>query len=352
MADQASNDVFISYRRNVSGMWVRALWKDLRDRGIDGFYDIESIRAGQYERIIFGQIEARPYFIPILTPGSLERCIDPGDLLRREIEHAVTNERVIVPVHTTDFDFADCERFLRGGLGKKILSYNAQELSQRFYDASIDQLVKKLPPIQLTTTATPARDQKVVEEIRNEAEAAPTVITKQLSAQKQVELGVIQYNKGDFDGAASQFEAAMRLDPEYAPAYYYRGLARSGKGDLGRAIADYSEAIDLNPQYADAFLGRGNARGKKGDLEGALLDLDEAIRFNPGYAEAFNKRGIARWGTGDLDGAIADYDEAIRLEPEYANAYVNRALARRANGDLDGADADKVEASRLDRTRH
>ena len=40
-----------------------ALWQNLTDRGIDVFYDIESIDAGYFEKIILSQIAARPYMV-------------------------------------------------------------------------------------------------------------------------------------------------------------------------------------------------------------------------------------------------------------------------------------------------
>ncbi len=45
------------------------------------------------------------------------------------------------------------------------------------------------------------------------------------------------------------------------------------------ALQDYNEAIRLKPDYADAFYNRGLARSAKGDAEGALQDHNEAIRL-------------------------------------------------------------------------
>ena len=65
------------------------VWQNLEANHIDAFYDIESISAGQFDLIIMNQIAARPYFMPLLTPGTLERCRQPGDWLSREINHAI-----------------------------------------------------------------------------------------------------------------------------------------------------------------------------------------------------------------------------------------------------------------------
>jgi hypothetical protein len=151
-----SNDVFISYRRDVGGILAMALWQNLDLHGIDAFYDIESIRAGDFGKIILRQIEARPYFILLLTPGTLERCSEPSDWLRQEIEHAVATQRVIVPVFTPAFEFSDCELYLPNELGAAIRSYNAQELPQRWFKAAVDRLAEEiLLPIHLYEAEQP-----------------------------------------------------------------------------------------------------------------------------------------------------------------------------------------------------
>ena len=102
---EPSNAVFISYRRDVGGILAMALYQHLTEHGVDAFYDIESIRAGQFDTIILNQIAARPYFLLVLTPGTLERCDEPTDWLRREIEQALATQRVIVPASHAELRF-------------------------------------------------------------------------------------------------------------------------------------------------------------------------------------------------------------------------------------------------------
>ena len=53
------------------------------------------------------------------------------------------------------------------------------------------------------------------------------------------------------------------------------------QGDLEGAIADFDEAIRLDPDYAIAFYNRGIARGEAGDLEGAIADVEQGSRLAP-----------------------------------------------------------------------
>ena len=45
-------------------------------------------------------------------------------------------------------------------------------------------------------------------------------------------------DKGDYDRAIADFDQAIQLKPDYADAYYNRGIAYHDKGDYDRAIAD------------------------------------------------------------------------------------------------------------------
>jgi tetratricopeptide (TPR) repeat protein len=40
------------------------------------------------------------------------------------------------------------------------------------------------------------------------------------------------------------------LNPEYANAYYNRGIAYNDLKQYNEAIADYTKAIELNPKFA------------------------------------------------------------------------------------------------------
>jgi tetratricopeptide (TPR) repeat protein len=62
-------------------------------------------------------------------------------------------------------------------------------------------------------------------------------------------------NKGDYDRAIADYNQAIRLDPDYALAYYNRGVAYVNKRDYARARADWEKVLQLDPTGADA---RGN----------------------------------------------------------------------------------------------
>jgi tetratricopeptide (TPR) repeat protein len=174
-------------------------------------------------------------------------------------------------------------------------------------------------------------------------------------------LGKAYFEKQDYERAIEDSTAAIRLNPNYAPAYNSRAivwnelrrfddalrdcdeairlepdlavfrntrgvvLARMGKYD--QAIRDYDKAIGLNPSFADAWMNRGVACGKIGRMTQALADFDKAISLKPDYPSAYYNRGNTYADREDYDRAIRDYTRAISLRRDYREAYYNRAVA-------------------------
>jgi len=148
--------------------------------------------------------------------------------------------------------------------------------------------------------------------------------------------------------AIAAFDQAIRVDPEYALAYYNRGDVYRDKGEDDKAIADYDHAIRVEPKFAFAYNNRGNVYQAEGDYDKAIADYDHAIRLDPKLAIAYFCRGSAYRSKKDYDKAIADYDHAIRLDPKYVKVYASRGSAHRSKGDYDKAIADYDHAIRLD----
>ena len=344
--ERIEKTVFLSYRRtNIP--WALAIFQNLTQHGYDVFFDYNGIASGDFERVILENITARAHFLVLLTPSALERCDDPADWLRREIETALANQRNIVPLMLEGFDFGTPKiaSQLTGKLAA-LKHYNGLSIPPDYFVEAMERLRGRYLNVPLTAVLHPASlsAQRAATEQKAAADAAPAVQEKELTAQQWFERG---FAAADVDEQLRFYTEAIRLKPDYADAFNNRGIARRDKGDVEGALQDYNEAIRLKPDYADAFNNRGNARSAKGDLDGALQDYNEAIRLKPDYADAFNNRGLARRDKGDLEGALQDFTEAIRLKPDYANAFNNRGVARSDKGDLEGALQDYDEAIRL-----
>ena len=66
-----------------------------------------------------------------------------------------------------------------------------------------------------------------------------------------------------YDNAITDYNEALRLDPQYAPAYGYRGAAWDLKGDDARALTDFNEALRLDPKDVVTLLNRASFWGAR-----------------------------------------------------------------------------------------
>jgi tetratricopeptide (TPR) repeat protein len=298
----AEKTVFISYRRSVSKFIARCVFQDLHYNGYDVFLDVENINNGTFENIILNQIAARAHFLVILTPGTLERCAEPGDWLRREIEFAMDLKRNIIPVMVDDFDFNASLPFLTGKL-VHLQSYNGLRLRYEFFDDSMRKLRNHFlkQPVYSEIFPAPPEDRAAVQEIINKATDEPFPTQNEVQAESFLMRGLQKWAAGDLDGAIADYDEAIRLNPHDCDAYSNRAVVRQSRGDLAGALADYDRAIKHTPKEGLAFvyINRGMVRADLGDVEGAIADYSSAIQHNSESASAYYIRGNARFNKGD-----------------------------------------------------
>ena len=344
--NRVEKTVFLSYRRtNIP--WALAIFQNLTQQGFDVFFDYNGVASGDFERVILANIVGRAHFLVLLTPSALERCNDPEDWLRREIEAALSSQRNIVPLMLESFDFASpaIANQLTGALAG-LKNYNGLRIPPDYFEAAMERLRTKFLNVPLTAVLHPASAsaQEAADKQKAAANAAPTVQETELTAQQWFERGVAAT---DPDMKVHAYTEAIRLYPDYAEAFRNRGIARHSFDDLSGALADYDKAIRLNARDFHAYHNRGMIRARRGDKAGAKEDYDKAVRLKLDLALPVLQNGIHLRRSGQLERAVREFNEAIRLNPDYAEAYFNRGKARREQGDNERALKDFNEAIRL-----
>ena len=171
--------------------------------------------------------------------------------------------------------------------------------------------------------------------------------SQSISAETYFLRGNAKYELGLYHEAISDYDKAIRLDPDFALAYVTRGLAKHSLKQYAAAIADYDTAIRLDPDFAAVYISRGLAKRLLKQYAAAIADYDMAIRLKPDFADAYYNRGLAKYNLKEYFAAIADYDMAIRLKPDFADAYYNRGAAKAELKEYFAAIADYDTAIRL-----
>lgn len=147
--------VFISYRRKDIS-WALAVYQYLSNQKYDVFFDFSSISSGDFEQVIISNIKARAHFVLILTPTALDRCSEPGDWLKREIETAVDEKRNIIPLFFDGFSVSSpsVTQNLVGKLSA-IKRYNGLDIPSGYFMEAMQRLNSRYLNIPLDAVIHP-----------------------------------------------------------------------------------------------------------------------------------------------------------------------------------------------------
>ncbi len=114
--------------------------------------------------------------------------------------------------------------------------------------------------------------------------------TNALEFMYTLQRGYAKFNNNDYESAISDFERALRLNPDSAYVYGYRGLAKVELGRSREAIVDFDQALRTDPSLANVYLGRGMAKENLGYFQEANADYAQAVQLEPEFAELFSSR--------------------------------------------------------------
>jgi len=137
-------------------------------------------------------------------------------------------------------------------------------------------------------------------------------------------LGIIRAQRGHYEEALREIDAALALKPDDTDAHLNRANVLKVMGRAEEALAGYARALDLKPGWPQALNNRGTVLRDLGRHAQALADYDQALATTPDYAEALNNRGIVLQDLKSPAEALEAYDQAIRRMPGFAAAFNNR----------------------------
>ncbi|NEP05163.1 MAG: tetratricopeptide repeat protein [Okeania sp. SIO2G4] len=124
----------------------------------------------------------------------------------------------------------------------------------------------------------------------------------------------------DYEAAIQYFSRVIEINPNFAEAYYGRGLAKFDLGNNKEAIADYTQALAINPNYIDAYLARGIAKLAVKDISATIVDANQIITINNHYAPAYKLLGNAYRQQDNQADAIDNFKRGAELYLEQKDA--------------------------------
>jgi tetratricopeptide (TPR) repeat protein len=161
--------------------------------------------------------------------------------------------------------------------------------------------------------------------------------------------GIAKYSLGDYMGAREDLTQAIQINPFYATAYHYRGLTKEQLNDFHDAIADFEQALQMDPTEPMVYVHRGLTYLMNDKFEMARNDFNEALRLDANMPEAYMNRAITHLELNDTAQAISDLNRSIKLNPFNSESFRRRGLVSYLTKNYEQAITDYNQALRLDK---
>ncbi len=159
------------------------------------------------------------------------------------------------------------------------------------------------------------------------------------------------YSQELFMSALDKYSKVIQLSPNFAPAYFQRGMCHYYRKSYKDAIQDFSKALIEDATISkDVYNIRGWAYMEIEEYYLALSDFNKQIEIESYNPYAYYNRGSVKSKLNDYLGAINDYKKSIELKPNFSMAYNNIAWAKFLQKKYQEALIDADKAIELDIT--
>jgi len=147
----------------------------------------------------------------------------------------------------------------------------------------------------------------------------------------------------------AEFEAAIRIRPDYSEARNNLGLVYTQTGEDEKAITAFGEAIRQRPDYAEAHANLG-AILTATDVAKAVRELEKAIELQPGLLKAHYNLAMAYGSSPEhgTDREIEQLGKLLSLQPDYPRAEFALGKALLRKGSVEEAIARLERAAKME----
>jgi tetratricopeptide (TPR) repeat protein len=337
--------VFINYRRDDTGEVAKSLTTELEQRfGTKALFVDKSVPPGESWRTAMREaIQRSTVFLVLIGKSWLRgrgmwpaRLDNPGDLVRQEIEFALTNNKVVVPVLVDEVSFPDSSQ-LPESL-RDIVRWQAISLHSETWAKDIEVVVKVLESNGFRLQEPPATSLRE----QSDLAAARTNYAESLAVMRRLA-------EHDPSNADLQRDLSLNLDRV--------GDTLREQGDLGGALAVYRESLEVRRRLTEADPSNlewqrdlsvsldsvGQLLHYQGDLPGALAHYSESLALIRHLVEtdpssmvwqrdlgvSLDRVGDALRDQGDPAGALANYEESLAVRRRLAEIDPSNAVWQR-----------------------
>jgi tetratricopeptide (TPR) repeat protein len=135
-----------------------------------------------------------------------------------------------------------------------------------------------------------------------------------------VGLGNAYLARGAFDPAKSNYDQALKLKPNYAPALFGLGKISFKQKKYSAALENYIKSAEADNNYAPAYFEKGLMFYLLDKFNDAIEAFERYDKLMPGSPRGNTYRAKAHYGKGEYDKALEILNEVLAKDPDYSEA--------------------------------
>ncbi len=124
-------------------------------------------------------------------------------------------------------------------------------------------------------------------------------------------------------------DSLIKVEPNKAENYYYRGFYKNVLNEFSSALIDYNKAIILEPINYEYYFSRGKNYFGLNDFKKSIIDFTKCITIDSTSNKAYINRGFAYSMDNEFELAIDDYTKSLIIEPNSKIVLLNRGILKR-----------------------
>jgi tetratricopeptide (TPR) repeat protein len=151
----------------------------------------------------------------------------------------------------------------------------------------------------------------------------PAAVDIPFFAEEAFSHGQKSYEDGFYETALTDFQKAADDNKDNYAAHYYIGLIHLERKNYNAAFNAFGAALRISPNFAPAFLGRGQSTFGAGG--NPVPDYNRAKAAAPNWVDPYVHTAIFYASRRNVDGAIAELETAQQLAPDNVVVLLNLA---------------------------
>ena len=169
-------------------------------------------------------------------------------------------------------------------------------------------------------------------------------------------LGLVRIERDNYPGAAQALQEAIKLDQDTPDLVLELASALTDSARGKEAVDVLTSSLEQHPRNAALWASLGRAQRQLGSPDEAILAFQRAIEADPGNtddeaARAAGQIASIRYQQGAYDAALESAQQAVQWDPSSSEGWHLLGLVQQALGDLDTAAESLDRATTLEPTR-